>query len=38
MFQKNKFTWKNATEPFSKMLEAKKTNTPIEKNTLFKKT
>ena len=31
MFQKNKFTWKKATEPFSKMLEAKKTNTPIEK-------
>ena len=33
--KKNKFTWKKATEPFSKMLEAKKTNIPIEKITLF---
>ena len=28
----DKFIWKNATEPFSKMREAKKTNTLIEKN------
>ena len=33
----DKFIWKNATEPFSKMREAKKTNTLIEKTILFQK-
>ena len=37
MFQKNKFTWKKATEPFSKMPEAKRRNTFIEKTILFQK-
>ena len=32
-----KFIWKNATEPSSKMPEAKKTNTLIEKTILFQK-
>ena len=32
-----KFIWQNATEPFSKMPEAKKTNTLIEKTILLQK-
>ena len=32
-----KFIWKKGTEPSSKMPEAKKTNTPIEKTILFQK-